>query len=359
MDLFSANLFEKSDSSVPDSSDKEKDIKKLKAFADVEDTENSILEQHVAAKEKSVQLDFDADETVLENILNNKPKVESRTFKPTEPNINNKMEANTVESGQQTTSPKEAAYVKKEQNEKQTHFDQTLDSIDEIGEKAALKFLGGVKFACQQLKILLAYTLSDYQDKKIHKRFEKGEHVIAGDFEFLLQNKELMVFKYCSTSPHVLIPDYVGNLPVKYIYRGFLNRNLFDNHKVRSFISYFKEENVADLSLDALKESCAGIKSLQFPSELVYVPRKLFSGMKLIKNIIIPASVKLVSPSAFSKSNLTNIYFDGDVPRNMHLLLLPENCNVYCKEYYAINYENQFTRRKQFYKNEEIKEEEK
>lgn len=356
MDLFSVNLFEETDKKVSATSKEEEEIQKLKAFADVEDTEDSVLKKHVAAKEIGVQLDFDANEEVLEDILSTKPKVEPKNFNSVQTKVQGEQKPLHGESeDKQTTNPRDEEPSSKVTSGPE-NLDSTLDSIDEIGEKAALKLVGGVRLACKRLKILAAYALSDYQDKKIHRRFEKGEHVIAGDFEFLLQNNELMVFKYRSTSPHVLIPDCVGNLPVKYVYKGFLNRNIFDNHKVRSFISYFSEENVADLSLDSLKDSCAGIKSLQFPKELVYVPRKLFSGMKLIKTVIIPDSVKLLSPSTFSKSYLENVYFEGDVPKNLHLVMLPAGCHVFCKEYYAVNYEKQFARRDVFYDRVEGKE---
>lgn len=217
-------------------------------------------------------------------------------------------------------------------------LDFVLDTMDEYGDKAMKKLGDVAKRGVSYLKKQIPRWLSNYQDKKIHRKFENGALVKTDDFEFFLFQNELMVYRYTGTSQHVVIPDYVGNLPVKYVYRGFLNRNIFDNYKVRSFVSYFKDDNIQNLSVDTLKDSLSGIKSLQLPKELSYIPMNLFSGMKNMRVLIVPESVQLISPSAFIKSSLKDVYFKGPAPKNLRLMDLPDGITLYCTEEFINTY---------------------
>lgn len=319
-------------------------VDKLKAFADVEDSKDEI----VAVEEP--KLDFDVDFEALDKInatQDVKPIVTEDKQGIERPGTQKVEEVaptqKVIEEVEQSFSDVEGAKQSSNNVEK---LNDILDKVDEYGDKAVKKLGDIFKAALKKAVLFTPILLSNYQDNKIHKKFEKGDLVVADNFQFLMYQGELMVYKYTGTSMHILVPDYVGNLPVRYVYKGFLNKNIFDNHKVRTVLSYFKDDNISDLSLDALKDSMTGIKSIQLPKELVYVPRNLFSGTGSLNSVIIPESVRLVSPSAFSKSNISKVYFTGGVPKNLKRLEFPEEFSIYCKPEYVQNFEDELSERR-------------
>lgn len=355
------NLFDDS-AQVADNVNIEKQIKediavdKLKEFADVDDT---VAKDIVG----DFQLEFSVDENALQavnqdivaevNVTQSTPAevvpIKESVIETT--STEKEIRAPIVTSDNTETSPAisqevNSVAVEIPRTDPVDKMDYVLDTVDEYANKA-LKQLGSVTLkGLKRFKHQVPRWLSNYQDSKIHKKFENGEFVIAEDFEYFMCQKELMVYRYTGTSQHVVIPDYVGNLPVRYIDRGFLNKNIFDNHKLRSFMSFFKEDNVADLSLDALKDSIAGVKSLQLPKELVYLPKNLFSGLKYMKTLIVPEQVRLLSPSVFAGCAIENVYFNGDVPKNLRLLELSPNVNLFCKKEYESRFKEELERRK-------------
>ena len=208
------------------------------------------------------------------------------------------------------------------------------DVVDEIVDKA----LGFGKTAARIGKKALTLGLSLYQDNAIHKKFEKGSLVDSGDFLFLRYNNELMAYKYKGVSMNVVIPDSVGNLPVRYVYQGFLSKGVFNNHKVRSFLSYFKEENVANMTVDALKDCATGIKSIQLPAELDMLPQNAFNNCYKLERIEIPASVRMVSPAAFNNCKLREIFFTGSCPKNLDQVKFDLGTNLHVIKEFADSY---------------------
>lgn len=300
-------------------------VEKMNTFAEVNE-----------AKDK-IQLDFVVDSEALS-------EVNKQFFSATpERKFAEKESMESAESSIRNTKMTESDNLLEEDNAQSIKapvdkLDFLLDTMDEYGDKTMKKVGDIAKRGVSYLKKQIPRWLSNYQDKKIHRKFENGALVKTDDFEFFLFQNELMVYRYTGTSLHVVIPDYVGNLPVKYVYRGFLNKNIFDNYKVRSFVSYFKDDNIQSLSIDALKDSLSGIKSLQLPKELSYIPMNLFSGMKNMKVLIVPASVQLISPSAFIKSSLKDVYFRGPAPKNLRLMDLPDGVTLYCTEEFVNTY---------------------
>ncbi len=310
-------------------------VEEMATFAEVEE---------VKSVQDDIQLDFVVDNEALQ-----KANKQSFSVKPREKPVE-KVTDDSLKVSNESTELKESSNLIIESDEQSIKapvdkFDFVLDTMDEYGDKAMKKLGDMVKKSISYLKKQIPKWLSNYQDKKIHRKFENGDLVKTDDFEFFLFQNELMVYRYTGTSQHVIIPDYVGNLPVKYVYRGFLNRNIFDNYKLRSFVSYFNGDNIQNLSVDNLKDSLAGIKSLQLPKELSYIPMSLFSGMKNMKTLIVPASVQLISPSAFAKSSLQDVYFRGAVPKNLRLMDFPDGISLYCVEEFVSDYKNELERR--------------
>lgn len=339
------NLFEDTASvavsETEEVSKEETAIDKLKEFAEVDDSDTT----------KKVVGDFQLDFSVDDNSLN---AINHTNFQGLEVAVQEEKVPAPVKKQLPESTENVAINETKQVQEPVTEqikvapvdkMDYVLDTVDDYANKALKKAGNAVLMGIKRFKNQVPHWLSNYQDSKIHKRFENGEFVIAENFEFFMYQKELMVYRYTGVSQHVVIPDYVGNLPVRYVYRGFLNKNIFDNHKLRSFMSFFKDDNVADLSLDALKDSIAGVKSLQLPKELVYLPKNLFSGLRYMKTLIVPEQVRLVSPSAFYKSSIEQVYFNGDVPKNLRFLELSPNTIIFCKREYEQHYRFELERR--------------
>lgn len=342
MELFDVDLFKTDETQSAEPVDASVD--KLKAFAEVEDSSEDLVE----AKE-DLQLDFDVDFDVLDKLNaseNVKPVISKTPEKEYKEKSVQSVPVSDTNVQEQQAADNSTVKQAGQATNKFEKLDNVLDKLDEYGNKAIEKLGIWCKQAGKNLVLYVPTMLSNYQDKKIHKKFEKGDLVVADNFQFLMYQGELMVYKYTGTSTHILIPDYVGNLPVRYVYKGFLNKNLFDNHRVRTVLSYFKDDNISELSIDSLKDSMTGVKSIQLPKELVYVPRNLFSGTGDLDTVIIPESVRLVSPSAFSKSNIRKVYFNGSVPKNLKRLELISDFSIFCKEEYAQGFIDELAERR-------------
>ena len=179
-------------------------------------------------------------------------------------------------------------------------------------------------------KRLAATMLSNYQTWRIYKEFEKGSLVETTDFDFLLWKNQLMVYKYKGVDSDVVIPDYVGNVPVTSVYKGFLSKSIVNNHKLRGIGRYFSD-HVDELSLDNLKSCAKGVRSVQLPVCLQAIPEYAFTGCSNLLFIEIPASVKIVAPNAFKNSKIFQIFFSGAAPENDHYLKLSKGSTLYCK----------------------------
>lgn len=180
-----------------------------------------------------------------------------------------------------------------------------------------------------------AVLLSKYQVNRLYNNFEKGKLIQSGDFSYLLYKGQLMAFKYSGKSMDVVIPDKVGNVAVTAVYRGLLHKTVFNNHKVRGIKQYFFDD-VEELSVESILECYRGVKSIQLPKYLTSVP-DLFGGCQRLKSVVIPASVKIISPDLIKHSRISELYFDGEVPQNLKFLR-KKNCTIYCRPEYKAWY---------------------
>lgn len=191
----------------------------------------------------------------------------------------------------------------------------------------------GAKNLLNKGKHVAASTISNYQTWRILQNFEKGSLVETDDFDFLLWKNELMVYKYKGISSEVIIPDYVGNVPVTAIYKGFLSKSIINNHKLRGIGRYFSD-HVSELSLDNLKSCLQGVHTVQLPICLKMIPDHAFTGCSNLLFIEIPESVKVVAPNAFKNSRIFQIFFSGTMPANFKYLNLENGTILYCREKY-------------------------
>ena len=180
-----------------------------------------------------------------------------------------------------------------------------------------------------------AILLSKYQVNRLYNNFEKGKLIQSGDFSYLLYKGQLMAFKYSGKSMNIVIPDKVGNVAVTAVYRGLLHKTVFNNHKVRGIKRYFSDD-VEELSVESILECYRGVRSIQLPKYLKSVP-DLFGGCQRLKSVVIPASVKIISPDLIKHSRISELYFDGEVPQNLKFLR-KKNCTIYCRQEYKAWY---------------------
>ena len=169
----------------------------------------------------------------------------------------------------------------------------------------------------------------------LYNNFEKGKLIQSGDFSYLLYKGQLMAFKYSGKSMDIVIPDKVGNVAVTAVYRGLLHKTVFNNHKVRGIKRYFSDD-VEELSVESILECYRGVRSIQLPKYLKSVP-DLFGGCQRLKSVVIPASVKIISPDLIKHSRISELYFDGEVPQNLKFLR-KKNCTIYCRQEYKAWY---------------------
>ena len=315
---------------------------KLDAFQSIEDSTDKIAERSSIDKNLiDTDLLTDIDSQAYD------PFAESTTANPDKGKVIDISKVRKVNLSDETASkqPAESIKVNKEQTKPEikeqpveqhqklsdvvtsVDYDKILENINDVADTT---FLFGKRF--------LGATLGVFQEKSINKRFSKGMYVKADDFIFLCHNNELMAYKYVGSSQQPVMPDFVGNLPVRYVYSGLLSEGLIDNHNVRSFFNSFRSEEILDLSTDKLKSCIAGITSIQLSNQLLMLPRNLFSGCLNIQTIKIPKSVKVISPYCFSWSKIQKVLFEGLPPRNADILKLPKCTQVFVKPTYVALY---------------------
>lgn len=86
---------------------------------------------------------------------------------------------------------------------------------------------------------------------------------------------------------------------------------------------------------DTGNEALTGIFNT-VPKYLKSVP-DLFGGCQRLKSVVIPASVKIISPDLIKHSRISELYFDGEVPQNLKFLR-KKNCTIYCRQEYKAWY---------------------
>ena len=214
-------------------------------------------------------------------------------------------------------------------------FSGTTDDISGMDNSIFADFKKYVQAFIHKSVKASAILLSKYQVNRLYNNFEKGKLIQSGDFSYLLYKGQLMAFKYSGKSMDIVIPDKVGNVAVTAVYRGLLHKTVFNNHKVRGIKQYFFDD-VEELSVESILECYRGVKSIQLPKYLKSVP-DLFGGCQRLKSVVIPASVKIISPDLIKHSRISELYFDGEVPQNLKFLR-KKNCTIYCRPEYKAWY---------------------
>ena len=305
------------------------DVSKLKEFAEVND---SLGVSNGNSIKSNIQLDFNIDDATLDKI-NSTPMEsiqrensvhvkEQEVIKPA-PFLEEENKDDSVNNG----NVDESDINKNNDNTKNPvdKMDYVLDTIDDYGNKIADSAVNAGKKAIYKLRERFPIWMSIVRDRHIRSKFEHGDLIVTDEFKFFRLNNELMVYKYTGTSQHIVIPDKVGNLPVKYVYGGFINNNIFDNFSLRAHMN---------------PECDSDIKSIQFSRYLEYLPMNLFVGCKQLKVVVIPESVRVMATNVFSTSNLDKVYLNCPVPNNFGLVELPDSLSIYCRKEYSEDYRN-------------------
>jgi hypothetical protein len=60
---------------------------------------------------------------------------------------------------------------------------------------------------------------------------------------------------------------------------------------------------------------CTGLTSITIPNSVTEIEERAFSGCTGLTSVTIPDSVTLIGGSAFARSGLTSIYFEGNAPK--------------------------------------------
>lgn len=227
---------------------------------------------------------------------------------------------------------------------KATRAKEIIDRMEELGTMGTLKVVGkkSLEFCKEEVPLMpgrfASGKLSEIQSKKILKKFERGRLVTTEDFEFLLYDNALMVFRYKGVDRDVVVPDTVGFVPVRFMHPGALGGKVV-GYGLRTARSYFSDDYVEELSMDAIRDACSGLTSVQLSCNLAALPGNVFAGMKSLKRVVIPKNCTLVSPAAFKHSKIESIYFEGEPPKNLKYTVFPKGCKLHCKKEFLREFE--------------------
>lgn len=171
------------------------------------------------------------------------------------------------------------------------------------------------------------------------KLFEKGELVIAGDFQFLKAEKQLMLIKYIGTENHVIIPDKVGGLPVTFIKSCTFRKGRFvTSTKIKNVLRTLKQDNIKVQTFDKVANASKGVLSVQLPIHLKSIPKDLFDHCPNLHVIEIPAEVESIDQNAFRDCNIKSIYFSNPPTKDMKYLKISKDVNIFVKRVYYEQY---------------------
>lgn len=224
----------------------------------------------------------------------------------------------------------------------------TTDASGTLNNRIFKDVFGSDTEKQKQLQMYLHYTptkrelLTDMAKYALleHRFLKKGRYVLAVDdnlkplMYFYQLNNELMAYKYVGTDLNVEIPAYVGNLPVRYVFRNMFTKmfDLVDRNGFRAIKEQLSGTDIINVNRQSIKDAAAGIKCVVFPNTLYELPDKLFYNCYQITDVVLPASLKNISKSCFRNSGIKNIYFNGTPPESMHKCLVSRNVWVHVHE---------------------------
>lgn len=190
----------------------------------------------------------------------------------------------------------------------------------------------------------LKYTADYVKFGAIKTKFEHGELVLAYDKKsqplmYLLESDGvLMAYRYLQAGLNVRIPSEVEEMPVKYLHPQFFRGSLnpFSGVKFQALKNQMKAENLIKADKSSVKESLKGVKSLVLPNSLEMLPPNAFSHCMALKELVVPASVTVVSVDAFAGSCFSDLYFNGPCPKGFRMNTdLPKGVRVHFRAEYA------------------------
>lgn len=212
--------------------------------------------------------------------------------------------------------------------------------LAEKGRRAVSALVGSVKTegvqgtlssAAFECKRFLFDGFEMFKEHRMNKGFGAGCLIQDKDFAFRKLGNELMLMAFSGVSMDVEIPAYVNGLPVRYVSSEFLNGGIgiFNNYKWRSFKNSINVQNIGNMSLHDLRSIISGIRSIILPNTLLSIPRYCFYGCSSLKELVVPASVRMVAASAFDFCSIEKLLFNGPSPKGLDMCRL--SCRVYVR----------------------------
>lgn len=195
---------------------------------------------------------------------------------------------------------------------KEDSVNKMLNQIDQINEHP-------IKSLVTVGSCIKSSLSSIFRRWSISRMSRKSKVLVkSGKFEFLRSGNSFIAYKYRSTDSVVEIPAYVGGLPVQYIHSDFFyNRiNPFDSYEFRA-----AKEMITGDSIDALEnfgDDGIGTKITKviLPNTITMVAGPVFDFCLELKELVVPASVRVFEYNAVKGSGIERIYFNGgSVPK--------------------------------------------
>ena len=202
-------------------------------------------------------------------------------------------------------------------------YEDSLAAYCTLGNRAKVKIQKALGAAFDMRKM-----------RHVTKAFEDGRIIVCGNFKFLKYNNELMAYQYSGIDMQIEVPAYVGNLPVRYMHQNFLYGSFVNNYKIRGRKAIWSDDNIAYADRGTGRDINKGITEIVLPNTLLAIPGRSFTGCKHLKTLVVPDSVIYVASNAFSGAHISNIYFNGAIPRSFRPSFVP-NSNVYVSVSYG------------------------
>jgi hypothetical protein len=175
-------------------------------------------------------------------------------------------------------------------------------------------------------------TISKRQDKLIEERFKDAKVGKNSYYRLRILPDQAMIESYIGPKSIVKMPSTVKGIKITAVSPDFLHF-----HAISGIKSAMNSEMIMDTDLSTIRECIGGIRWIQLPKYLEYIPSYLFSDCKKLKEIHVPAAIKTVSIHGFDKCSLEHIYFYGKCPTGLKFAKLG-NCKVHVIKEHASSF---------------------
>lgn len=177
----------------------------------------------------------------------------------------------------------------------------------------------------KRLSLKIAPFVTDAITKHGLKKIVRNGVIVESDnFEFVKSGNRIIVMKYKGASTNLRIPSAVGGLPVTMLHPDFLTAGVFSggilhSYSMNALRSVYRGESVESLAGFDLGSVVSGVTSIELPESLTGIMKGTFSKCKGIEKLVVPESVVAVQNNAFIGGSITDLYFNGEVPKGFNV----------------------------------------